>query len=247
MRLSGEKVNIDYKETNRFFRERAKKYQEDNPYSVTMYQDEHPELVRMRNEKEIEILLPKLGLNYESKVLDIACGIGRWADAVTQDIRGYVGIDFSKELIDIANSRNQKENFVFYQGAASEISDILTAHHIAGINRILMMGILMYLNDEEVAGLFKQVSRIDGVYVMICIREPVAIEDRLTLKEFYSAELKDSYSAIYRTRDELRTFMEESLFQEGFQIIHEGFLFEDDALNNRKETAQYYYLLEKAL
>lgn len=245
MRLSREKINIDYKETSRFFVERAKKYKEDNPYSVTMYQDNNPELVRMRNEKEIEMVLPKLGLDECSRVLDIACGIGRWADAITQDISGYIGIDFSKELIEIAEGRNKRKNYSFYQGAVSEVSDILSAHHISGINKILMMGILMYLNDKEVAGLFKQVCSISGRNVTVCIREPVALEERLTLKEFYSAELKDSYSAIYRTRKELNEFMEESLFREGFHIRQEGFLFEEDALNNRKETAQYYYLLER--
>lgn len=245
MRLSREKVNIDYKETNRFFGERAKKYKEDNPYSVTMYQDNNPELVRMRNGKEIERLLPKLELDECSRVLDIACGIGRWADVITQEISGYVGIDFSKELIEIAKSRNRKGNFSFYQGTASEISNILSVHHIEGINKILMIGILMYLNDKEVTDLFKQVSRIASKNVTVCIREPVAIKDRLTLKEFYSTELQDSYSAIYRTREELNEFMEENLFREGFQIRQEGFLFEEDALNNRKETAQYYYLLER--
>lgn len=246
MRLSREKINIDYKETSRFFGERARKYKEDNPYSVTMYQDNNPELVRIRNEKEVEKLLPGLRLDEQSRVLDIACGIGRWADAITQDISGYVGVDFSRELIEIAKSRNTKENFSFYQGAASEISDILAANHIQGINKILMMGILIYLNDNEVADLFRQVGSIASKNVTICIREPIAIEDRLTLKEFYSAELKDSYSAIYRTREELKEYMEENLFREGLQIKQEGFLFEEDALNNRKETAQYYYLLERS-
>lgn len=143
MRLSREKINIDYEETSRFFGERAKKYKEDNPYSVTMYQDNNPELVRIRNEKEVEKLLPKLRLDERSRVLDIACGIGRWADAITQDISEYIGVDFSKELIEIAKSRNTKENFSFYQGAASDISDILASHHIQGINKILMMGILI--------------------------------------------------------------------------------------------------------
>lgn len=246
MRLSREKINIDYEETSRFFGERAKKYKEDNPYSVTMYQDNNPELVRIRNEKEVEKLLPKLRLDERSRVLDIACGIGRWADAITQDISGYIGVDFSKELIEIAKSRNTKENFSFYQGAASDISDILASHYIQGINKILMMGILIYLNDNEVADLFKQVGSIAGKNVTICIREPIAIEDRLTLKEFYSAELKDSYSAIYRTREELNEYMQENLVREGLQIKQEGFLFEEDALNNRKETAQYYYLLERS-
>ena len=31
----------------------------------------------------------------------------------------------------------------------------------------------------------------------------------------------------------------------GFEIKEQGFLFEDTALNNRKETTQYYYILER--
>ena len=247
MRVSKEKVRIDYGETNRFFEERAKKYREDNPYSVTMYQDQHPELVGLRKEKESETLLPKLGLHAGSVVLDIACGIGRWADAITQEIDRYIGVDFSEELIEIARSRNGKENFSFYRGAAGEICDILAAHQISGVDKILMMGILIYLNDGEVEDLFRQVGRAAGRNATVCLREPVALEERLTLKEFYSAELKDSYSAIYRTRKELKEFMEDSLFEEGFRIRQEGFLFEEDSLNNRKETAQYYYLLERSL
>ncbi len=126
----------------------------------------------------LENVPKKLRLDERSRVLDIACGIGRWADAITQDISGYIGVDFSKELIETAKSRNTKENFSFYQGAASDISDILASYHIQGINKILMMGILIYLNDNEVADLFKQVGSIAGKNVTICIREPIAIEDR---------------------------------------------------------------------
>lgn len=69
--------------------------------------------------------------------------------------------------------------------------------------------------------------------------------ERLTLKDFFSEDLNDNYNAIYRTRDELVHFFEEELFQKGFQIEQEGFLFQEQGLNNRTETTQYYFILQR--
>lgn len=80
---------------------------------------------------------------------------------------------------------------------------------------------------------------------ILCIREPIAIQDRLTLKDFYSSELDDNYNAIYRTRNELMGLFEDTLFCRGFTIKTENYLFEESALNNRRETAQYYFILER--
>ncbi len=44
MRIKKEKENIRYSDTKEFFAKRAKKYREDNPYSVTMHQNNNPEL-----------------------------------------------------------------------------------------------------------------------------------------------------------------------------------------------------------
>ena len=40
--------------------------------------------------------------------LDLACGIGRWADALEIDVAEYCGVDFSQSLINLAKERNQK-------------------------------------------------------------------------------------------------------------------------------------------
>ena len=85
MRVNEKHVNIDYQKTKDFFKHRAEKFQENNPYSVTMYQDNNKELVRERNEYETEKLLSLLSIDKESEILDVACGIGRWADAIKTD------------------------------------------------------------------------------------------------------------------------------------------------------------------
>lgn len=112
-------------------------------------------------------------------------------------------------------------------------------------NRILIVGILIYLNDVDMADSLRQIEKVCETKSVICIREPIAIEERLTLKDFFSEELNDYYNAIYRTRDELMVSINEMFLNKGFRIKEEGFLFDDDALNNRKETAQYYYILER--
>lgn len=238
-------ADIDYNQTLSFFNRRADKFQEGNPYSVTMYQDNNSALVEERNKVEVDRLLPLLRLDRQSRVLDLACGIGRWADAITTDIDEYCGIDFSENLIELAKQRNYEVNRNFYVSSVNEFGDILRRNQKGNYNRILLIGILMYINDDDLYSVMNRVTEVSGEHAIICIREPVGIEERLTLKEFYSEELKDNYNAIYRTSNELMNVFEKTLMTAGFQMTQSGFLFSEDALNNRKETAQYYFILER--
>jgi len=244
MRIKEEIVNIDYSKTESFFSSRAKKYTEESPYTTTMLQDNSPELVKERDKNEKDKLYPMLGIGKESKILDIACGIGRWADIFPNDISEYCGIDFSEELIKIAKQRNSRKNYEFYKGSANEVELILQRYNKGKYNTILIMGILLFLNDNTIMEVFEQVEKNCLKEALICIREPIAIESRLTLKEFFSEELNTNYNSIYRTREELFNVFNQTFLKHGFLVKTEGFLF-DEKLNNRKETAQYYYVLER--
>lgn len=238
-------ANIDYEQTLHFFNKRADKYKEDNPYSVTMYQDDNPALVEERNKAEMEKLLPLLRLDSESKILDLACGIGRWSDAITTQIAEYCGMDFSKNLIELAKKREHGGNRSFCVGAVNDMQKVLEANQKGKFNRILLIGILIYINDRDLMTVMKQLIEVSEKHSIICIREPLGIDERLTLRGFYSEELKDNYNAIYRTRDELMQVFDKTLLQAGFKMTQSGFLFSEDELNNRKETAQYYFILER--
>lgn len=246
MRIKNNKENIDYMETIGFFDRRAKKYRDDNPYSVTMYQDDNSELVKKRNAAEIEKLKPFLNLNYKSRVLDIACGIGRWSDAIEEDILEYCGIDFCSEFIELARKRNkEKKNRYFFCSSSLDLQECIENNDKGKFNVILLIGSLMYLNDEDLGSVLRQIEAVCEEETVICIREPIGINERLTLKEQFSDELKDNYNAIYRTRGELLKFLETAFIGNGFKIVAEDFLFENVELNNRKETAQYYYILKR--
>lgn len=244
-RIKKKITDIDYNQTQQFFDKRANKYQEENPYSVTMYQDDNPALVEERNRAETEKLMPLLKLDRQSKVLDLACGIGRWSDAITTQIDEYCGIDFSENLIDLAKKRPHEANRFFCVGAVNDFQAVLRENGREKYNRILLIGILIYINDHDLVHVMEQLADVAEEHAIICFREPLGIDERLTLKGFYSEELKDNYNAIYRTRGELTDVFEKTLLRVGFQITESGFLFSEDGLNNRKETAQYYFVLER--
>ena len=243
MRVKNVKTDIDYNMTKDFFRKRAQKYNNMNPYSVTMYQDNNPELVYKRNQFEKEKLIGYLNLDKNSKVLDLACGIGRWADATKAIVGSYLGVDFSEELISIARQRNNCSNVSFAVGSSVELDTLLKDSRL--FNRVLIFGLFMYLNDRDVITTSCLVEKFCEPETIICIREPIGIDARLTVKNHFSDELQEIYNAVYRTRDQLIVLIKPAFLDKGFDIVKEDFLFNDVNLNNRKETAQYYFILKR--
>ena len=243
MRITGEHVDINYDKTKAFFESRGEKYREDHPYVTTMYQDKQPQLTDERNQAEIHKIMPLLQLNKDSRILDMGCGIGRWADAIDCEIQEYLGIDFSERLIQIARQRNTRPNFAFDQLSLCDFGKYYREHKLQPFDRLAIAGVLMYLNDSDVQELFQLFTRILQPGAKVYIREPVGIADRLTLKDFYSEELAHDYHTIYRTADEYRQMLSKNA--QACTEMESGFLFEKPILNNRKETSQYYFLLKK--
>lgn len=210
-----------------------------------MYQDNNPELVKKRNDAEVERLKPLLKIDNNSKILDVACGIGRWSDAITEEVQKYCGIDCCAEFVELAKKRNKHSNRKFYVSSSVEVEQKMEEQDEKNFNRVLLIGALMYLNDSDVKETLKQIEKLCDDRAIICIREPIGIEERLTLKDQFSEELKDDYNAIYRTRGELENIFENTLSQKGFAIKENGFMFPETDLNNRKETTQYYWIIER--
>ncbi|MEN1522931.1 class I SAM-dependent methyltransferase, partial [Pseudomonas aeruginosa] len=78
----------------------------------------------------------------------------------------------------------------------------------------------------------------------IYLREPVAVEQRLTLDRFFSKELEHEYSAVYRTVAELKDMLVQAGGGEGPAILEEDCLFAE-ALEKRVETRQYFMILQR--
>ncbi len=76
------------------------------------------------------------------------------------------------------------------------------------------------------------------------IREPLAIKERLTLKSHWSEELKSQYNAIYRTAEELTSYVNQCADTLKLELIDTGLMYPDN-LNNRKETQQHYFIYKR--
>lgn len=243
MRIRRDKVNLDSEEIKDFFERRGKKYDAENPYVTTMYQDKNPDLAIARNRAEVNFILPLLQLTSSSRVLDIACGIGRWADALSPLPAFYAGVDFSEELVRIAQKRCSLKNFTFHCSSSNDLYSLYEQNNWIPFDRIIISGLCPYLNDTDLCYLFTTLPKITECSNRIYIRHSCGVTERLTLKNEESDELNDKYSSIYRTPEEYNEYYSECF--DRYRVICDGWLFDNSShLNNRNETSQYYWMIE---
>ena len=243
-RVSGESLDIDPQSTRDFFEARARALREDEPLTSILYQDANPEIARGRDKHEKALVLPRLKLSAASRVLDIGCGIGRWADAILPVASAYCGLDFSEGLIEHARRRCADPRARFVVESAENAGAVRDLQE-PGFDRVIVSGVLIYLNDDHVRHMVATLGNALAASALIYLREPVGLETRLTLDGHWSEELKAPYSAIYRSRVELEQIVFAPLAAQGFRRVEEGPVYAEAALNNRSETRQFYFVMER--
>lgn len=190
-------------------------------------------------------MLPKLLSDTPQRILDIGCGIGRWAETLSDRAATYVGIDISPRLIEIARERIRSANAVFLVGGAVDVTRNDIVEH-GPFDLVIMSGIMIYLNDDALLECLHGLAAIVAPGGRIYMREPLALEDRLTLSDHWSEELNQHYSAIYRPAAELETLFASTLYAAGFEPARFAPLYSDARHNNRRETAQHFALVKRA-
>ncbi|WP_194791771.1 class I SAM-dependent methyltransferase [Pseudomonas sp. UFMG81] len=241
-----EKPKLDKQSVLDFFEQRAKKAADLGPTRAVIYQDKSLDLAERRDHAEKALLLPKLNLTDNSRVLDAGCGTGRWAEVVIPLCSSYVGVDVSPGLVAIA-----KQRFIAASNARFHVCAVDTITPNAEdmdlpFSHILSFGVFIYLNDDEITKAMNGYLSVASTATKILFREPIAVSERLTLLEHFSDEMNQQYSAIYRTEGELRQLMQPTLQKHGFRQVSEGDVYSDNTLNNRVETKQKWFLWEKA-
>lgn len=244
-KMDNNKPQIDLNLVQKFFDDRAKKVDQLGYKSAVIYQDKNLGLVEQRDIVEKQKLLPKLILKRQDRCLDLGCGTGRWADSIVPSVSYYHGVDFSNDLLEIARNRfHDYENVGFTTIKCQELSfsKLLVTEKF---NKILCFGLIMYLNDEDVKSLISGIIDCMADECCLLLREPIGINDRLTIKEHFSDDMDQYYNAIYRTSDELLELCSPVLRMHGVSLIDSGAVFDDDILNNRQETKQYWFMFRK--
>ena len=239
-RVYGEKVNIDTVNTISFYNQRAKTIKtREREYTTVLLGDKDPDFSVKWDAYEKQFILPKLKLTKEKVILDIGCGIGRWAEAVVGQCKEYYGVDFSSEMIAVAKENIKKENCHFYK---MSLVDALSDSKITArkYDIVLMTGVSMYINEEELIKCYHGLKRLAKRDTLFYFEESVGEKERLTLNHIWSEDLKDYYAAIYRTREEYKSLIRECMKEAEF--IEEGYM---DFLDKKEqsETSHWYAVL----
>ncbi|MBB6732246.1 methyltransferase [Cohnella zeiphila] len=246
-RIYGDAVSIKTENTRNFYNERAKAMESmANPYVAVLLGDQNPRHAEEWNRFEKDFVLPQLRISQTNSVLDIGCGIGRWAESIIPHAGYYCGTDFSSEMIEAAHRRNSysDRDYDFYNLSFQETVSKSKEFYKKQFDRLIVGGVCMYINDEELPGCYEGVLKLLDERCIIYFTETVAVEKRLTLDECPSEALKTNYDVIYRTPDEYKGYY--SVFTDaGFVVKEQKYL---PHLNNEKpfyETDRWYTILER--
>ncbi len=246
-RIYGKKVSINTEKTKEFYNNRAKAMMEmDNPYVSVLLGDQNPEYAVAWNKFEQENILPKMGIDENSRVLDIGCGMGRWAETLIPRSGYYCGTDLSSEMVERARERNQYEGikYDFLNYGFQEFCALPKDKLPCLFNRLWICGVMMYINDEALCkGMEQLLDKMDKS-VRVYFTETIAIKERLTLNEFYSEALKADYDVIYRTEAEYNEVYQ-SWLSAGFRIVEQGMLPHLNKEKEYSETDRWYTILER--
>jgi SAM-dependent methyltransferase len=239
-RIYGKKAVIDSENVKTFFNNNAKK--DTSLKSVLLGNDFGENSADLHNQKETKIVLDFIG-GGKKTILDIGCGIGRWAYNLKPVIQKYDGIDFSQEFIQAANHNFREFNEIrFYCMSATDIdrTKLLEKYDV-----VIVTGVSMYINDCELDKLYNHINSFTKKDSFLYIQDTTSLlETRLTLKDFDSIELNTKYNAIYRTKTEYETLFGKYL--PAFKLAKNGTeLLLDKDSGAREETNARYWCFRK--
>ena len=243
-RIYGDKFEISIENVKAFYEKRAHRY--GNDLTVVNLQKDQ-ELMNKRNENEKELFLPLFNFSGDERVFEAGCGLGRFAELVKDDIYLYLGIDFSDEIILLAKEHfkgDHRVNFQKMSASSIRLSDLIVK---PPFDVILAMGLMVYLNDEDVCNLLNKYMCLANGNCKILLKESISVmNERLTLNQVESEVLDDDYSAVYRTTEEYELIFRDTLLSNGFELIETHLVLKND-LVNRVETNQRFWFFKRVL
>lgn len=237
-RIYADKIEIDNNSTKEFWENRANNI--NNLQTVLLGSDKTGIEQNTRNEHEKLIVESVVKQIQNPRILDIGCGIGRWAENLINQFDSYTGVDFSEGFINFASEKFANySNIKFYNNSILNLDkEILDSN----FNFIICTGVLMYVNDTNLSKFFKTLKQMTNTCNIqnIYIQESISImENRLTLNQFESKDLKTNYNAIYRTKQEYEEYFKTNKFD----IIKTDLLL-DNKSGAREETNAQYWILK---
>lgn len=243
-RVYGKQIDVSAKMIKEFYDNRASKYKdgEKTRNTAVLLGDNNPQYADESNKIEKKIIKPYLNIGKQHKVLDIGCGVGRWAEDIIPTCNQYMGVDFSTEMIRVASKYFERYSNAKFINSAFQ--DIFTNKDICNqkFDTVIIVGVSMYINENDLKQCYEKLSKILNKGAIVYIEESVAVQERLTLNDIWSENLNDNYNAIYRTREEYLDILAPLL--SSTEIIKEDYMKQWDK-KELSETSHWYILLKK--
>ena len=148
------------------------------------------------------------------KILDVGCGAGQITDYLTQKGFETTGIDFSKELLKIAEQNFPNSKFI--------LADICEYEQKEKVDGIITKDVLFHLSDEDLFAVLKKFKRLLKQSGNLCIIMDVPKEAG---EQIFVEELDDKYQIYYNylSPEKLRNLLEQTGFNiENMQIVKDN-------------------------
>ena len=100
-RVVGKNISIDVNHVREFYNKRAA-FTSENGWGTVLLSAEDPTIALRGHNYDHDVLFPKLNIDEKARVLEIGCGIGRWASIILPHCGCYCGSDFSEEMLKVA-------------------------------------------------------------------------------------------------------------------------------------------------
>lgn len=134
---------MDYNKIEKFWKSKTG----NNVYASMISKDLSFAIFRHYSERER--ILSKVKFNKEDSILDLGCGSGRWERSLSPYVKEIVGVDFSEELLDIAE-HNSPPTVKFIK------SNVLDFDTDKKFDHILLSGVIQYLDNKDLNTLLQK-------------------------------------------------------------------------------------------
>ncbi len=246
-RIYGEKTEINEQEVQAFYNKRAAAASSmKNPLSAVVNGDQNPAQVDTRSRFDREYIVPRLDLTGNSSVLDIGCGMGRFAEIVLPLCGRYLGADFAPEMIAAAEKRTEayKDKTQYVCASFSELMNKPDSFFGGKFDCMIMLGVCMYINDAELIKYLPRLAELLSDRCVLYVGDAVGIGTRLTLDQIHSDQLNSDYSAIYRTAEEYVDLY--SIFtKQGFKFTEQAYFPPEVNGTRYKDSDRWYAILKR--
>lgn len=151
-RIYGTRTDINEQEVRDFYNKRAALASSmKNPLSAVVNGEQNPEQADTRSRFDREYIVPRLDLTQNSAVLDIGCGMGRFAEMVLPLCGRYLGADFAPEMIAAAEKRTAaySDQAKYVCASFSELMSKPDSFFGGKFDCVIMLGVCMYIKMPD--------------------------------------------------------------------------------------------------